>query len=69
MHTRNATGVVDIRVRPMWREWWIDLRVKFEGLVEPVLGKDRTAALYAAGREFGAPGTMGTLSALLAGNL
>jgi hypothetical protein len=30
MHTRNATGVVDIRVRPMWREWWIDLRVKFD---------------------------------------
>jgi len=30
MHTRNATGVVDIRVRPMWREWWMDLRVKFD---------------------------------------
>jgi hypothetical protein len=30
MHTRNATGVVDIRVRPMWREWSIDLRVKFD---------------------------------------
>jgi len=30
MHTRNATGVVDIRVRPMWREWWIDLRVQFD---------------------------------------
>lgn len=30
MHTRNATGVVDIRVRPMWREWHIDLRVKFD---------------------------------------
>jgi hypothetical protein len=30
MHTRNATGVIDIRVRPMWREWWIDLRVQYD---------------------------------------
>lgn len=30
MHTRNATGVVDIRVRPMWRKWHIDLRVKYD---------------------------------------
>jgi len=30
MHTRNATGVVDIRVRPMWREWNINLRVKYD---------------------------------------
>ena len=31
MHTRNATGVVDIRCRPMWREWSINLRVKWDG--------------------------------------
>lgn len=30
-HTRNATGVVDIRARPMWREWSIRLRVRFDG--------------------------------------
>jgi len=30
MHTRNANGSVDIRVRPMWREWWMDLRVQFD---------------------------------------
>lgn len=30
MHTRNATGVVDIRVRPMWREWSINLTVKYD---------------------------------------
>ena len=30
MHTRNATGVVDIRVRPMWRHWHINLRVKYD---------------------------------------
>jgi hypothetical protein len=27
---RNATGVVDIRVRPMWREWGCNLRVTFD---------------------------------------
>lgn len=27
---RNATGVMDIRVRPMWRKWAVDLHVKFD---------------------------------------
>lgn len=27
---RNATGVIDIRTRPMWREWAIDLRVRYD---------------------------------------
>lgn len=31
MAVRNATGVADIRIRPMWREWSIKLRVKFDG--------------------------------------
>lgn len=31
MHTRNATGVVDVRCRPMWREWGLKLRVRFDG--------------------------------------
>lgn len=30
MATRNATGVADIRVRPMWRKWGIDLRVRYD---------------------------------------
>lgn len=30
MMTRNATGVVDIRVRPMWREWSMRLRIRFD---------------------------------------
>jgi hypothetical protein len=29
-HTRNATGVVDIRSRPMYREWAAKLRVRFD---------------------------------------
>jgi len=28
MMTRNATGVVDIRCRPLWREWAVKLRVQ-----------------------------------------
>ena len=30
MHTRNATGVADLRVRPMWREWAAVVRVRFD---------------------------------------
>jgi hypothetical protein len=29
-HTRNATGVVDVRSRPMYREWAAQLRVRFD---------------------------------------
>jgi hypothetical protein len=30
MAVRNATGVADIRIRPMWRKWAVDLRVRFD---------------------------------------
>jgi hypothetical protein len=30
MAVRNATGVCDIRVRPMWREWSCTLRVRYD---------------------------------------
>lgn len=30
MAVRNQTGVVDIRVRPMWREWSLKPRVRFD---------------------------------------
>jgi hypothetical protein len=30
MAVRNATGVCDIRVRPMWREWSCKLRVRYD---------------------------------------
>jgi hypothetical protein len=29
-HTRNATGVVDVRARPQYREWACKLRIKFD---------------------------------------
>ena len=48
---------------------WDDLRAKFQGLVEPVVGKDRTERLFQAARDFGAPGSMQRLSALLEGSL
>lgn len=31
MHARNATGVVDLRVRPRWDEWSATLKIKFDG--------------------------------------
>lgn len=30
MHTRNATGVVDVRARPLWRKWGAELRIKYD---------------------------------------
>lgn len=30
MAVRNATGVADIRVRPMWREWGAKVRIKYD---------------------------------------
>ena len=30
MTTRNATGVVDVRARPMWRRWQLNVRVKYD---------------------------------------
>lgn len=30
MHTRNATGVADLRARPMWREWGATVRVNYD---------------------------------------
>jgi 2-methylcitrate dehydratase PrpD len=45
---------------------WDALREKFEGLVEPVLGKEKTATLYALGRNFLEPGSIGKIADLLA---
>jgi hypothetical protein len=30
MHTRNATGVVDVRARPMWKEWSASIRIRYD---------------------------------------
>ncbi len=31
MAVRNATGVADLRVRPMWREWYAYATIQFDG--------------------------------------
>gem|GEM_PF-112582 len=46
---------------------WDALRAKFEGLVEPIMGKTKTAELFEAARGFGPPGSLKRLSDLLAG--
>ena len=45
---------------------WDALRTKFEGLVEPVMGRAKTAELFDAASAFGAPGSLAQLSELLA---
>jgi len=30
MSVRNATGVIDLRVRPMWKEWWAEVDIRFD---------------------------------------
>ena len=45
---------------------WDGLRDKFEGLVEPVLGAEKTKTLYELGRNFLRPGSIAKLSDLLA---
>ena len=51
MATRNATGVVDIRVRPMWREWSALVRVTFDA--DQFTADDVTNLLARAGLQVG----------------
>lgn len=44
---------------------WDDLYAKFEGLVEPVLGMDKTTALFDCLRHFDRPGSLATAMPLL----
>lgn len=46
---------------------WEDLHAKFEGLVEPMLGPQKTATLYELAREFEQPGSLRKISHLLKG--
>ena len=46
---------------------WDDLRVKFDGLVVPILGAEKTLSLFAAAQGFEQPGTIRRISGLLAG--
>jgi hypothetical protein len=51
MATRNATGVADIRVRPMWREWAANIVVRFDA--DQFTASDVVNLLARAGEQVG----------------
>lgn len=51
MATRNATGVADIRIRPMWREWGATVRIKYDA--DQFTRDDVTNLLWRAGLQVG----------------
>jgi len=51
MTTRNATGVPDIRIRPMWREWAALVRVTFDA--DQFTAQDVSNLLSRAGLQVG----------------
>lgn len=51
MAVRNATGVVDIRARPMWRKWGALLRVRFD--LDQFTDEDVINLLTRAGQQVG----------------
>lgn len=48
---RNQTGVADIRCRPMWREWELNLRIKFDA--DQFSASDVANLLARAGQQVG----------------
>src|SRR5215510_4386196 len=48
---RNATGVIDLRMRPLWREWAATLKIKFD--LDQFSVDDITNLLIRAGRQVG----------------
>jgi hypothetical protein len=48
---RNATGVIDLRARPLWREWAVNLRVRCDA--EQFSAQDVLNLLVRAGRQVG----------------
>lgn len=51
MAVRNATGVADIRVRPMWREWSAIVRIEFDA--DQFTPDDCANLLWRAGAQVG----------------
>jgi len=51
MPVRNSTGVADIRVRPMWREWSATLRIEWDA--DQFSDQDVLNLLTRAGRQVG----------------
>jgi hypothetical protein len=48
---RNATGVADLRARPLWRKWQVDLRINFD--MDQFELQDVTNLLMRAGMQCG----------------
>jgi len=48
---RNATGVIDLRARPLWREWAVNLRVRCDA--EQFSAQDVLNLVVRAGRQVG----------------
>lgn len=51
MATRNATGVADIRIRPMWRDWKLHVVLKFDA--DQFTATDVTNLVARAGQQIG----------------
>jgi hypothetical protein len=51
MAVRNASGVADLRMRPMWREWSVTLRVRFDA--DQFTAADVTNLFHRAGLQVG----------------
>lgn len=51
MPTRNATGVADIRVRPLWREWAVDVVLRFDA--DQFTASDVVNLMARAGQQVG----------------
>lgn len=51
MYARNETGVVDIRNRPMWREWYADVVIRWDG--DQFSAQDVMNLLDRAGQQVG----------------
>ena len=51
MAVRNASGVIDLRARPMWQEWAFTLRLTYDG--DQFSAEDVTNLVFRAGRQVG----------------
>ena len=51
MATRNATGVADIRIRPMWRAWFVDVVLRYDA--DQFTATDVANLLARAGEQVG----------------
>lgn len=50
-HVRNQTGVVDVRARPMWKQWSVRLRVRYDA--DQFTTKDIANLLMRVGEQVG----------------